>query len=102
MVDGDGVDDDGDEDGEEIPLPGVESRTNLTPKMKIVVAAVLCIADEPPLLGLRVFHIYQASRERRGQEDARGPGGTRWRATQGLLAFQGPFASSKSPECFSW
>ena len=45
MVDGDGVDDDGDEDGEEIPLPGVESRTNLTPKTKIVVAAELCIAD---------------------------------------------------------
>ena len=24
------------------------------------------------------------------------------RATQGLLAFWGPFASSKSPDCFSW
>ena len=34
MVDGDGVDDDGGEDGEEIPLPGVESRTNLTPRNK--------------------------------------------------------------------
>ena len=107
MVDGDGVDDDGGEDGEEIPLPGVESRTNLTPKTKIVVAAELRIANEPLLLGLRVSHIYQASRERRGRDDARWPGGTRWRAqgggraTQGLLAFRGPFASSKSPDCFS-
>ena len=86
MVDGDGVDDDGGEDGEEIPLPGVESRTNLTPKTKIVVAAELRIADEPPLLGLRVSHIYQASRERRGRDDARGPGGTRLRAQGGVGA----------------
>ena len=50
MVDGDGVDDDGGEDGEEIPLPGVESRTNLTPETKIV-AGELHIADEPPLRG---------------------------------------------------
>ena len=51
MVDGDGVDDDGDEDGEEIPLPGVESRTNLTPETKIVVAVELRIADHPLLWG---------------------------------------------------
>ena len=57
MVDGDGVDDDGGEDGEKIPLPEVESRTTLTPKTKIMVAAELCIANEPPLLGLRVSHI---------------------------------------------
>ena len=66
MVDGDGVDDDGDEDGEEIPLPGVESRTNLTPETKIVVAAELRIANRSVLLGLRVFGIYEAPRERRG------------------------------------
>ena len=66
MVDGDGVDDDGDEDGEEIPLPGVESRTNLTPETKIVVAAELRIANDPPLRGLRVFRIYEGVRERRG------------------------------------
>ena len=58
MVDGDGVDDDGGEDGKEIPLPGVESRTNLTPETKIVVAAELRIVNQPPLLGLRVFLIY--------------------------------------------
>ena len=51
MVDGDGVDVVGDEDGEQITLPGVESRTNLTPETKIVVAAELRIADEPPLRG---------------------------------------------------
>ena len=58
MVDGDGVDDNADEDGEEILLPGVESRTNLTPETMIVVAAELRIANEPPLPRLRVFLIY--------------------------------------------
>ena len=51
MVDGDGVDDDGVEDGDEIPLSGEESRINLTPEMKIVVAAVLRIAKKSVLLG---------------------------------------------------
>ena len=55
MVDGDGVDDDGGEDGEEILLPWVESRTNLTPETKIVVAAELRIANQPPPSGVKVF-----------------------------------------------
>ena len=50
MVDGDGVDVDGDEDGKEIPLPGVESRTNLTPETKIVDVAALYFAKESVLL----------------------------------------------------
>ena len=58
MVDGDGVDDDGGEDCEEIPLSGVESRINLTPVTKIVVAAELRIVNRSVLLGLRVFLIY--------------------------------------------
>jgi hypothetical protein len=37
MVDGDGVDDDDGEDGIEISLSSVESKTNLKPEMKIVV-----------------------------------------------------------------
>ena len=41
MVDGDDVGDDGGEDGVEIPLSGVESRTNLIPETKIVVVAAL-------------------------------------------------------------
>jgi hypothetical protein len=32
MVDEDVVDDNGDEDGDEIPLSSMESRTNMTPK----------------------------------------------------------------------
>ena len=64
MVDGDGVDDDGDEDGNEIPLSGVESRINLTPEMKIMVVAALHIANRSPPLGLRVFHIYEEVCER--------------------------------------
>src|SRR4051794_7124297 len=80
MVDGDGVDDDGGEDGEEIPLPGVESRTNLTPKTKIVVVAELRIANEPPLLGLRVSGIYDGVRERGGRDDALVAQGLGWRA----------------------
>ena len=46
MVDGDGVGDDGGEDGVEIPLSGVESRINLIPKMKIVVGAALWFAKD--------------------------------------------------------
>ena len=38
MVNGDGVDDDGDEDGKEIPLPRVESRINLTRETKITLS----------------------------------------------------------------
>ena len=95
-----------DEEALEIPLSGVESRINLTPEMKIVVAVELRIANEPSLLGLRVFSIYDGLGEREGRDDARRPGGTRWRAlghaTQGLLAFRGPFSSSKIPDCFSW
>jgi hypothetical protein len=44
MVGGDGVGDDGGEQTLKIPLSGVESRINLTPTMKIVVAAALCFA----------------------------------------------------------
>ena len=62
MVDGDGVDDDGDEDGDEIPLFAVESRTNLTLETKIVVVDALRIAKKSPL-GLRVFGIYEAPHE---------------------------------------
>ena len=51
MVDGDGVDDDGDEDGDKIPLSGVESRINLTPETKIVVVAALRIAKKSPFWG---------------------------------------------------
>ena len=58
MVDGDGVDDDGGEDGEEIPLSGVESRINLTPETKIMVVAKLRIANRSVLLGLRFSRIY--------------------------------------------
>ena len=70
MVDGDGVDDDGDEDSDEIPLSEVESRINLTTETKIVVAAALHIAKKSVLLGLRVFGVYKESHERRGQEEA--------------------------------
>ena len=83
MVDGDGVDDDGDEDGDKIPLSGVESRINLTPKTEIVVVAALCIANRSPLLGLRVFRIYEEVCQRRGRDDAVGPKETRWRAPGG-------------------
>ena len=59
MVDGEGVDDDGGEDGNEIPLSGAESRINLTPETKIVVVvAALRITKESVLLGLRVFGVY--------------------------------------------
>ena len=85
MVDGDGVDDDGDEDGEEIPLPGVESRTNLTPETKIVVAAELRIADEPSLRGQRISPLYEGVCERGGRDEAGVAQSTWWRA-QGVGA----------------
>ena len=80
MVDGDDVDGDGDEDGDEIPLSGVESRINLTPETKIVVVAALRIAKESVLLGLRVFHVYKEVRERGVRDDAPRAGVTRRRA----------------------
>ena len=50
MVDGDdGGDDDGDE-APRIPPPGVKSQINLTPKSKIVVAAVAGMINGPPRL----------------------------------------------------
>ena len=106
MVDGDGVDDDGGEDGEEILLPGVESRTNLTPETKIVVAAELRIADEPPLRGLRVSGIYDGVRERGSRDDAQVAQGLGWRAQRGWAGHlvpsgpRGPLVSFKSPNCF--
>ena len=62
MVDGDGVDDDGGDVGDEIPLSRVESRINLTPETKIVVVAALRIAKESVLLGFRFFSVYKESR----------------------------------------
>jgi hypothetical protein len=50
-VDGDSVDDDGDENVVEIPLSGMESRTNLTPETKIMVVAALYFANGSLLLG---------------------------------------------------
>jgi hypothetical protein len=41
MVDGDGVDDNGDEESLEIHFSGVENRINHTPKTKIVMVAML-------------------------------------------------------------
>ena len=51
MMVGDDVGGGGDEEALEIPLSGVESRINLTPKTKIVVLAVPCFAKHRPLLG---------------------------------------------------
>jgi hypothetical protein len=50
MVDGHDVDGDGGEDGVKIPLSSVESRTNMTIEMKIVVVAALCFAKSSILL----------------------------------------------------
>ena len=50
MVDGEGLGDDGGEGGIEIPLSGVESRINLIPEMKIVVAAALWFVKSSVLL----------------------------------------------------
>ena len=91
MVDGDGVDDDGGEDGEEILLPGVESRTNLTPETKIVVAAELCIANQPPLLGLRFSRIYDDLGRKDGPDDARGAKDHGWHAQGGWARHLGSF-----------
>ena len=87
MVDGDGVDDDGDEDCKEIPLPGLESRTNLTPETKIVVVTVMRIANRSVLMGLRFFGVYKASREKGGRDDAPWAGGTGWRALGPSMGF---------------
>ena len=51
MVDGDGLGDDGGENGVEIPLSGVENRTNLIPETNILVAAALWFAKDSVLLG---------------------------------------------------
>jgi hypothetical protein len=51
MVGGDVVDDDGDEDGDEIPLSDMERRINLTLETKIVVVAVLYITNRSVPLG---------------------------------------------------
>jgi hypothetical protein len=55
MVDGDGVGDDGDEEALEIPLPGVESRIQQPPKMKIVMVVALWVSKNFVLLGNRVL-----------------------------------------------
>jgi hypothetical protein len=52
IVDGDGVDGDGVEDGIEISLSNVESRTIMTPEMKIVVAVMGIPFRYPKLLYL--------------------------------------------------
>ena len=62
MVDGDEGGEDGGEDGLWIPPPGEKSWINLTPKMKIVVAAALCFANPPLLLGQPLFRIYEGVR----------------------------------------
>jgi hypothetical protein len=73
MVDGDGLGDDGGEVGIEIPLSGVEGRTNLIPEMKIVVAAALWFAKSSVPLGRRVFWVYK---DIRVKEEARLEGQT--------------------------
>ena len=57
MVDGDEGGEDGGEDGLRIPPPVEKSWINLSPKTKIAVAAVLCFAEAPLLLGQPLFHI---------------------------------------------
>ena len=99
---GDDVDGGDDEEALEIPLSGVESRINLTPEMKIMVVAVLDIAKESVLLGLRVFGVYKESRERRSRDEARGPGVTRWRAPRGWARHPWPFGPRASPRPFFW
>jgi hypothetical protein len=70
MVDGDVVDNDGDEDADEIHLAGVESRTNLTPETKNVVVVALRITNRSALLGGQDFGVYKEVRERRRRGDA--------------------------------
>ena len=62
MVDGDEGGEDGGEDGLRNPPPGEKSWINLSPKTKIVVAAALCFAKAPPLLGQAFFCIYEGVR----------------------------------------
>ena len=52
MVVVDDGDDDGGDDPLEIPLPGVESRTNLAPETKIVVLAAPCFAKSFVLMDI--------------------------------------------------
>ena len=72
MVDGDEGGEDGGEDDLRIPPPGEKSWINLTPKTKIVVAAALCFANRPPLLGQPLFRIYEGVRRSRWRGGARG------------------------------
>ena len=58
---------------------------------KIVMVATLGIVKESVLLGLRVFGVYKESPERRGRDDARGAGGTRWRAPGEWVCHPRPF-----------
>jgi hypothetical protein len=51
MVDGDGVDDDGDEEPLKIPFFGMENKINQTPKMKIMMVAALRFTKRFVLLG---------------------------------------------------
>jgi hypothetical protein len=50
MVDGDNVDDDGDEEALEIPFSGVENEINQPPKTKIMVVAALWFTKSAFLL----------------------------------------------------
>jgi hypothetical protein len=58
MVIGDDVCDGDDEEALEIPLSEVESRINLTPKVKIVDMAMLCFATRFVLSVGKVFKVY--------------------------------------------
>ena len=64
MVDGDGGGEDGGGDGLQIPPRGEKSWINLSPKTKIMVAAALCFAKAPLLLGRPLFRIYEGVRGR--------------------------------------
>jgi hypothetical protein len=64
MVDGDEGGEDGGEDGLRIPPPEEKSWINLSPKTKIVVAAAVCFAKAPLLLGQALFRIYEGVRRR--------------------------------------
>ena len=80
MVDGDEGGEDGGEDSLRIPPPGEKFWTNLSPKTKIMVAAALCFAEAPLLLGQPLFQIYEGVRENRRRSGARGP---RWVGPRG-------------------
>ena len=76
MVDGDEGGEDGSEDGLRIPPPGEKSWINLTPKMKIVVAAALCFANSSLLLGQPLFVYMRGYAEAEGEEVPEAP--DRW------------------------